>query len=211
LPNENHVHKEKVLNPAAGPAETPPQGVEILSEQVLIGELLAGDRKAIGEFIRRYSDTVYAFVHRRLDQPGLADDFVQEVFVAVWRKLSEFRGDSTLTTWLCAIARYKIADYYRERFQQLLSLDDPEFAGPTPEALIVNEDFIEQIDRNTADTKAQTVLAAMPEALRAVLLWRYWDERPLADMAQITGKTPKAMERLLARARADFTRRWNHG
>ena len=185
--------------------------MEALSEHALIKELLAGDRKAIGEFIRRYSDGVYAFIHKRLDQPELADDFVQEVFVAAWRQLREFRGDAALTTWLCAIARYKIADYYRERFQQFLSIDDPALAGPVPEALMVHEDFIEQIDRNSRDTKAQAVLAAMPDAYRAVLLWRYWDERSLADMAQITGKTPKAIERLLARAREDFARRWNDG
>jgi len=44
-----------------------------------------------------------------------------------------------------------------------------------------------------------------------VLVWRYWDQRPLAEMAAISGNTEKAIERLLARARRLFRRRWNDG
>jgi DNA-directed RNA polymerase specialized sigma24 family protein len=42
-----------------------------------------------------------------------------------------------------------------------------------------------------------------------VLLWRYWERRSAAEMAAATGRTEKAIERLLARARGQFRRRWN--
>ena len=41
------------------------------------------------------------------------------------------------------------------------------------------------------------------------LVWRYRDEKSLREMAELCGKTEKAMERLLARARENFRRRWN--
>jgi len=45
--------------------------------------------------------------------------------------------------------------------------------------------------------------------LGLALLWRYRDGRSIREMADFTGKTEKAMERLLARAREHFRRRWN--
>lgn len=42
------------------------------------------------------------------------------------------------------------------------------------------------------------------------LLWRYWDKRSTQEMALMAGRTEKGMERLLARARERFKRRWNN-
>ncbi len=67
-----------------------------------------------------------------------------------------------------------------------------------------------RLDARTIRTRIEGVLRELDSAHRAVLLWRYWDERSLAEMAAITGRTPKAMERLLARAREEFKLRWNH-
>ena len=53
-------------------------------------------------------------------------------------------------------------------------------------------------------------MAVMPDDYRVVLLWRYWDCRSAAEMASISNKTTKAVERLLARARHDFAQRWNN-
>jgi DNA-directed RNA polymerase specialized sigma24 family protein len=41
-------------------------------------------------------------------------------------------------------------------------------------------------------------------------MWRYWEEASAREMAAKTGKTEKAIERLLARARVEFRERWNH-
>jgi DNA-directed RNA polymerase specialized sigma24 family protein len=49
----------------------------------------------------------------------------------------------------------------------------------------------------------------LPEAYTLALIWQYRDEKSIREMAQLTGKTEKAMERLLARARENFRRRWS--
>ncbi len=177
-------------------------------EFALVEGVLAGNRKAIGDMVERYSDVVYRFLVQRLDRAEVVDDLVQEVFLAGWRNLSQFRRDSALGTWLCAIARNKVADYYRERVHELIPSCDDE--GDLPEALVGNLNLEEEIDRERAAHKIDGILCLMPESYRAVLLWRYWDERSLADMAKLAGKTVKAMERVLARARNEFAGRWNH-
>jgi DNA-directed RNA polymerase specialized sigma24 family protein len=59
--------------------------------------------------------------------------------------------------------------------------------------------------------RTQRVLAALPEQYRLALIWRYWDQASAREMAIKTDKTEKAIERLLARARAEFRERWSGG
>ena len=180
------------------------------SEQDLVADILAGDRKAIAQFVARYSDVVYDFLCRRLSQPELADDLLQEVFLAAWVRLREFRGESALATWLCGIARHKVADYYRER------LAKPWLEGISADEELLLElpgsqiDLDEHIERLNIEARTRQIMAVMPDDYRVVLLWRYWDCRSAAEMASISNKTTKAVERLLARARHDFAQRWNN-
>src|SRR5216683_7234242 len=79
----------------------------------LVAEVLRKDRKATAEFVSRYTDSVYAYVRRRvMPQTEVAEDLVQEVFVAAWQGLKNYRGDASLRSWLLGIARHKVDDYY---------------------------------------------------------------------------------------------------
>ncbi len=56
--------------------------------------------------------------------------------------------------------------------------------------------------------KARRVLAQLPEAYGYALTWRYWERRSVREIAGEIGRTEKACERLLARARTQFKRLW---
>lgn len=132
------------------------------------------------------------------------EDLVQDVFIAAWQYLPGYRGQSPLASWLMGIARHKVEDHYRRRLRQWESWEDgsPEPADQSaPPADLV-------IDRRRMSEKAQRVLGELPEHYTAVLLWRYWEQRPAKEIAAATGRTEKAVERLLARARENFKRRW---
>jgi DNA-directed RNA polymerase specialized sigma24 family protein len=66
----------------------------------------------------------------------------------------------------------------------------------------------ELIDAARAEEKTRQILAQLPVAYSAALQWRYWEKRSAREMAARTGKTEKAIERLLARARTSFRRLW---
>src|SRR5262249_33647025 len=161
--------------PAAGPPS-----------RVLIDAILAGDRKAIARFVELHADDVYRFVYRRLDRAEAVDDLVQEVFLAAWKALPDFRGESELRTWLLGIARHKIADYYRERLSRLAQADGA-VEDATPDDLAIVPDFDATLDSERVEARARQVLSTLPDSYRAVLLWRYWDQRPLAEIAAISG------------------------
>jgi RNA polymerase sigma-70 factor (ECF subfamily) len=174
----------------------------------LAAAVLHKDRKATAEFVSRYADRLYGYIRRRLTpREDLVDDLLQEVFLAAWESLPAYAGRSTLESWMFGIARHKVESHYRARLREPLPLDDED--GPGEAVIAVEADFDERIDIADREARTGEILRELPEKYAMVLLWRYWERRSAAEMAAATRKTEKAIERLLARAREQFRRRWN--
>ena len=180
------------------------------SDMELAAAVLRKDRKATADFVSLYADAIYAYVRRRLiPRSDLVDDIVQEVFVGAWDNLANFRGESSLRAWLLSIAKHKVEDYYRQRIRQtevLASVDIDELEVPS--AYRHSEELI---DKQRVEDKIRATLTTLPETYSLILLWRYWEKRSAREIAIALGKTEKAIERLLARARAQFRKKWNNG
>jgi RNA polymerase sigma-70 factor, ECF subfamily len=174
------------------------------SDLALAQAVVARDRKASAEFVQVHSDALYRYVRSRL-QPRFefVDDIVQEVFLTAWKSLPRYRGDAPLRSWLLGIARHKVEDHYRERLRNLPLPEEAEETLPFP-----GPDIDSTIDQARAQQAASKILTALPEIYRLVLLWRYWEHRSAEEMAERTGKTTKAVERLLSRARQEFRAHW---
>ena len=198
-------------SPAESIASTgAPQGEPLPSnERILLDAVLKKDRKATAEFVSRYSDPVYGYVSQRLaPRADLVEDLVQEVFLVALQKLDTFAGKSSVLGWLLGIARHKVEDLYRARLREPESFSAVEDAVNSNPATL--PEFDELIDRARVQEKTQRILARLPEAYGLALLWRYWEEQSTKEMASQTGKTEKAMERMLARARVLFRRLWEN-
>lgn len=178
------------------------------SDAALVRAILQRDRKATADFVSLHSDAIYAYVRwRLLPRTDLVDDLVQDVFVAALGSLASFAVSSSLRTWLLGIARHKVEDYYRACLRQPAPLSDLD--GAEDELRQQPVDYDELLDGEKRQQRVLAVLAGLPDPYRAVLLWRYWEKRSARDMAARSGKTEKAIERLLARARHEFRLRWN--
>jgi RNA polymerase sigma factor (sigma-70 family) len=177
-------------------------------DQSLVEAVLRRDRKAAAEFVAAHADTIYAYVRRRLiPRVDLVDDLVQEVFLAAWEKLASFRSDAPLRSWLLGIARHKVEDYYRSRLREPGS----EFDENAMLAESISQqapDLDTLLDREARRSRTQEVLQSLAEPYSLILLWRYWEQRSTQEIAAQTGRTEKAVERMLARAREQFKRRW---
>ncbi|MDI1356321.1 MAG: sigma-70 family RNA polymerase sigma factor [bacterium] len=65
-------------------------------------------------WIKDFGDDLFAYAMRKTSNTQLAEDWVQETFLAGLKSQNNFKGDSTEKTWLLAILKFKIADYYRK-------------------------------------------------------------------------------------------------
>jgi RNA polymerase sigma-70 factor (ECF subfamily) len=104
------------------------------------------------------------------------------------------------------IARHKVEDHYRTRLKELAIEEEDEVDRGGPAS---SYDLEEAILTRQAGQMARETLADLPESYALILLWRYWGRRTLREIALETGRTEKAIERLLARARNQFKKRWH--
>jgi len=175
-------------------------------EAQLVSAVLRKDRKATAEFVSLCSDWIYPFVRfRLLPRTDVVEDLIQEVLISAWRNLPNFRGDAGLRAWVLGIARHKVEDYYRKRIREA-ELEDENTVTSEP---AIGSQIQDRLDAAADHERVHRTLAQLPEAYGLALIWRYRDGKSLREMAELTGKTEKAMERLLARARESFRRRWN--
>ena len=196
---------------ALGPEPAPQIGGDLqdgaqLDDARLVSAVLQRDRKAMAEFVSRHTDSVYGYVrHRLVPRTDLVDDLVQEVFLAALKGLRGFSGRSSLRSWLLGIARLRVADHYRKTLRRDEVFDETEDPVSGPASF---PEFEDELDRHRLKERTRRILSQLPEPYAYVLLWRYWDRRSAREISADTGRTEKAVERLLARARVQFKRRW---
>ncbi len=176
------------------------------AERRLAAAVAAGDRDAARALCEEYLPRLRAYVLRR---SGLDDETAletaQETILAALRSVQVFRGESSLYTWLCAIARRKVADHYRQASRRPLSLDGLIVAGLT---LIDTEPLPEEITEREEITAAiHSALWRLPEDQREAVLRKYLDDRSVAEIANELGRSEKAVESLLSRGRANLRKR----
>jgi RNA polymerase sigma-70 factor, ECF subfamily len=172
----------------------------------LVSAVLRKDRKATAEFVGRCSDWIYPFLCVRLSpRRDVIEDLMQDILISAWRSLSTFRAEAGLRAWILGIARHKVEDYYRRRIREAASQEDD--VSEEPATAFPIEDHMDAVANRE---RVQQIIARMPEAYALALTWRYRDGKSLREMAELTGKTEKAIERLLARARETFKKRWNN-
>jgi RNA polymerase sigma-70 factor, ECF subfamily len=153
--------------------------------------------------VERYADAIYSYVsHRLFPNTPQVDDLVQEVFLAALQSIGAFTGKAPMHAWLLGIARHKVDDHYR------LVLREAQFDDVVALDLQSDQDVAEILDRDAMRNRTIETLGQLREDYRVLLRWRYWEYRSTADIAALTGRSEKSIERGLARARAQFKRKW---
>jgi RNA polymerase sigma-70 factor (ECF subfamily) len=163
------------------------------------------DAAAWDEVYEEHARELYGFAFRLLrGDPQTAADLFQDIWLDAIGHIGQFdskRGE--LRSWLFGIARRRIALYWRQR----LARGDTAAANRDDipiEALdggVVPDDVLEHLEQAAV---VQASLLALPPERRQVLVEKYVEELSVAQISARTGKSPKAVESLLSRAREQF-------
>jgi RNA polymerase sigma-70 factor (ECF subfamily) len=160
------------------------------------------DDAAFERWYRAALPRVFGYVMARTGgDVELSEDLTQQTFIAAIDQRARFDRRSDSATWLCGIARHKLADHFRrrgrdDRRRMRLEVHEIELAaGPDASRLDLGER--EQIEQ---------ALAALPAAQRAVLMFVALDDLSVAEAGRLLGKSPLAAQSLLHRARETFRR-----
>jgi RNA polymerase sigma factor (sigma-70 family) len=99
------------------------------ADKHLLGEILNGKSGSWEHLIEKYEGRLLNFATGRLHQRADAEDIVQDTFVSFIRGLSNFRGETSLETYLFIILRNKIFDRYRSKRSRLVCLIQDVYIG----------------------------------------------------------------------------------
>lgn len=141
------------------------------------------------------------FLARVNGDPSVAEDLMQETYLAALRELRRGVAVAAPMPWLLGIARHKLIDHYaakRRAFARTTEWDDE-----------VAETFPEPTDAVGAVVDREQLAAALgglPEAQRLAVVLRYLDDLAVPEIATATGRSVHAVESLLARGRSNLRR-----
>ena len=89
---------------------------ERAEELALAKRVTGGDDSAVSVLYERHAEPLFAFICHHLDGARQeAEEVWQDTLVAAIRALPGYRGQSRFFSWLCSIARHKLADHWRRR------------------------------------------------------------------------------------------------
>lgn len=152
---------------------------------------------------RDWYDATLPRVHRYLaarcgGDDALAEELTQQTYIAAIRARHRFDGRSDVVTWLCAIGRNKLVDHYRRHGRDLQRHD----------RLVAQHRMRSDAPWRQHELRdaVETAMAILPSDQRLVLLLRHLDGLSVREIASLVGRSEKATESLLARARESFRR-----
>ena len=139
-----------------------------------------GLAKEFDAVYREHYELVYRFALRLCGEASLAEEIAQETFYLALRNYAKFRGDSSLATWLCVIA--KRVYWTNVKRPRALPLEEEAQRVPGPD---IEAAYVAQDRRMTA----QRVLHSLDEPYREVFTLRTFCDMSHAEIASLFGKT----------------------
>lgn len=176
----------------------------------LVRRLLAGDDAAFRQFFDDHHARLYRFVITRIaDDRSAAEEVVQLTMTKALRQIASWRGEAQLFTWLCAIARREIADWFRRRGREqrhvVLIEDEPGVRAAIESLPAAREsEPDEQLRRGETRRLVQVALDQLPARYGDALEWKYIEGRSTREIADRLAIGSEAAQSLLARARRAF-------
>ena len=167
----------------------------------LLNSAAKGDVAAASTILEETGPVVYGFIYARLGGHAQAcEDVLQSTYLEAIRSAGSFRGDSSLSTWLCAIARRQIARYFESERRRLVTESHLRLASDEEEQSESSEELV------AARDEVIRALGSLPVLHRQALVLRYLDGMTVAEVAAELGRSEVQMQSLLQRARAALRR-----
>lgn len=158
---------------------------ETTDDNELIRRFIEGDERAFNLLAMKYQQRIYWHARRMTGSHDDADDVLQEVLLVLYKKLKEFRQQSTVYTWIYRVTATRAINYIRKKnLKRFFSLDQED-----AEELIASEDIVTDYVRKEKLAHIEKLLQKLPVKQREVFVMRHYDELSYEEIAEITGKS----------------------
>ncbi|UCE98010.1 MAG: sigma-70 family RNA polymerase sigma factor [Dehalococcoidia bacterium] len=159
-------------------------------EQELVKRAQQHNEEAFSELYELYFDKIYRYISLKIGNRIEAEDMTQQVFIKALHSISSFRWRGfPFSAWLFRIAHNLVVDHFRKKTRQPVSaLDD---------TVIVADDSPEKLAELKLDIeKLAMAVKKLTPAQQEVIALRFSSEFPIAQVAEIMGKSEGAVKAL---------------
>jgi RNA polymerase sigma-70 factor (ECF subfamily) len=179
-----------------------------VNEGALIARVARGEEGAVAVLVRDYGNAVFRYLYRRnRESYDEAQDLTQETFLAAVSMAHSFDGTCSATTWLCSIAKIKLADHLRRTGRQkrvpnskLIGIDSAsaEAIASLHGGKATLDEVVEKLD---AQAFLDAITSQLSEDERDALILHYVDGFSIDEMTHLMKRSSKGVESLLTRAK----------
>jgi RNA polymerase sigma-70 factor (ECF subfamily) len=187
------------------------------SDNELVQRFREGDRHAYSEIVRRYQDRVYTQCFRWLGNRSVAEEVAQDVFIAMFRSLPKFRGESKLSTWIYRVVTNHCKNRRLYRQRRAHGRHEP-LEGPRPE----DEDAPRRqladdrpgtdasLHQSEAEVLVRDALARLDEDQRRIIILRDVQDLSYEEISDILGVPRGTVKSRIHRARTQLASVLSH-
>lgn len=183
-----------------------------MSESEIIQKLQQGDEKAFRQLVEKYQqlvvNTCFGLVHNTQD----AEDIAQDVFIEVYRSISNFRADSKLSTWLYRISVNRSLNFIRDNkrrkmaqsIEGVFSFGKEKLSNVLPEKGASPDSEFENNERAAILHKA---IDSLPENQRIAFTLNKYDDLSYKEIADVMETSVSSIESLIYRAKKNLQKK----
>lgn len=186
-----------------------------LSDGELLTLYMEGEEAAFREIVNRYKNGLYAFLRMFLNSRELVEDVFQETFLQLFASKESFDTDRPLRPWLFTIAANKAKDalrkWQRKNAIPIGTMADSEELSFDDMLNSVTSDGTmpyEELQRDETALRVRRIIADMPENLREILIFAYFNRFSYKQMAEILSIPIGTVKSRLHTAVGRFAKEW---
>ena len=167
------------------------------------------------DWVDLYGDSLYYYALGRVRNPQVAEEVVQETFLAALKSRDSFRGGSSEKTWILGILKHKVIDHFRRKKKEN-PVDDPSKL-PDPDSRAYDargrridalktwgKDPLKKVEDKEFWTTFRNCVEAVPDSLADAFVLREYEELPSEEICSILGISINNLWVRLHRARAQI-------
>jgi RNA polymerase sigma factor (sigma-70 family) len=155
-----------------------------LSDEALVALVARGDESALAELYDRVGRVAYGLAFRVLRDERLAEDAVQEAFLALWRTAAAFRAErAKASTWILTLVHRRAVDLVRREERRRAEPIGDEVAASAGEAEATEEAAWLRFERE----RVQKALRLLPDVQREAIELAYYGGFSQSELAERLG------------------------
>lgn len=174
-------------------------------EKQLVERIIQKDRRALLAVYKTYKKSILFFVRRQINDSARAEEIVQDVFYDFIEHIRDFRGESSIKTFLFSIARHKVIDEIRKKkIKKVLFSALPTYVVEGLERVFIDD----EVEKHELAERIERAFKKLPNDYELVLRLKYVEGSRVNAIARRLRMSFKATESLLYRARRAFIKKY---